>query len=319
MSYLKGNFIKIIVGYAALFLFVLVFFLYGISWAQINYPLFICFLALSLYFVLDFYFFNKKYKELSTMLKEKNYDFSNVQAYNPLEQKYIEIMNSSNQSHNENINMLKQKNDTNADYLLLWSHQIKTPLSALNLMSQKLPNSGEYMEQLFYVDAYIDMMLQFLKLDNINEDYRFEQFNIGDVIRDSIKFFRPVFINSNTAVQLDNIDVTVLSDKKLLGFVIKQIISNAIKYSPKGLIKIFMENNNTLVIEDNGIGIQAEDIPMLFKKGFTGYNGRQHQKSSGIGLFLSHEILTKINHSITISSTPGKGTIVKIGTAILDK
>ncbi|NMD37454.1 MAG: HAMP domain-containing histidine kinase [Christensenellaceae bacterium] len=312
MIYIKANYIKIIMGYFALLLFAFIFYLYGISWAQISYPLFICFLGLSLYFVLDFYFFNKKLKELNAMISEKNFDVKYIQANSPIEQKYIELINNMSSSHSNDINQLKQKNDANIDYLLLWSHQIKTPLSALNLMSQKLPNSSEYMEQLFYVDAYIDMMLQFLKLENINEDYRFEKFNIGDVIREVIRFFRPVFINSKTTVQLDNIDITVLSDKKLLSFVIKQIVSNAIKYSPKGIIKIYMESPNTLAVEDNGIGINAEDIPMLFKKGFTGYNGRQHQKSSGIGLFLSYEILSKINHNINISSKPGMGTVVKI-------
>ena len=312
-EYFKENLLKIGSGIAALLLFALVFYLYDIAWSIISYPLLICFIIYFTYILWDFFRYEKHSKSLDKMIAENSYDTSFLKPNLPLEKKYAELINSIQKNHSAELKQLKTKHDNIADYLLLWSHQIKTPLSALNLMSQKLPNSSEYMEQLFYVDAYIDMMLQFLKLDDINEDYMFESFNIGNVVRDALKFFRPVFINSNTSVQLDRLDVNVLSDKKLLSFVIKQLLSNAIKYTSGGTVKIYMENPHTLVVEDNGIGINAEDIPLIFKKGFTGYNGRQYQKSSGIGLFLCHDILEKINHSINITSTPSKGTVVRVG------
>lgn len=101
----------------------------------------------------------------------------------------------------------------------------------------------------------------------------------------------------------------------VLIFGVEQVLSNALKYTPKGTISIYLEPEQTLVIEDTGIGIAAEDLPRIFEKGFTGYNGRTDKKSTGIGLYLSRRILTKLSHTIVIESEPGKGTRVKIGLA----
>jgi signal transduction histidine kinase len=107
----------------------------------------------------------------------------------------------------------------------------------------------------------------------------------------------------------------VLTDEKWLLFVIEQVLSNALKYTNEGEISIYMDSSlpDTLVIEDTGIGIQEEDLPRIFEKGFTGYNGRSDKKSTGIGLYLCRRILNKLSHTINIESEVGKGTRVKIG------
>ena len=102
-------------------------------------------------------------------------------------------------------------------------------------------------------------------------------------------------------------------DEKWLLFVIEQILFNALKYTNEGKISIYMERNSVLVIEDTGIGIQSEDLPRVFEKGFTGYNGRNDKKSTGLGLYLCKRILTKLSHEINIESQVGKGTKVMIG------
>jgi len=114
---------------------------------------------------------------------------------------------------------------------------------------------------------------------------------------------------------LAELNCQVLTDEKWLVFVIEQLLSNALKHTPQGKISIYMDKNKskTLVIQDTGIGIQPEDLPRVFEKGFTGYNGRTDKKSTGIGLYLCKRILTKLSNTITIESEVGKGTVVKIG------
>lgn len=110
----------------------------------------------------------------------------------------------------------------------------------------------------------------------------------------------------------------MLTDEKWLCFVIEQILSNSLKYTPAGIISIRAEGT-ALIIEDTGIGIKAEDLPRVFERGYTGYNGRADKKSTGIGLYLCRRVLSRLGHTVSISSEPGRGTRVKIGLETPDR
>jgi len=105
--------------------------------------------------------------------------------------------------------------------------------------------------------------------------------------------------------------MTVLTDDKWLAFMIEQLLSNSLKYTSQGEIRIYADGK-ALVVEDTGIGISAEDLPRLGERGFTGYNGREDKKSTGLGLYLCRRILRALNHDIEINSAPGAGTVVRI-------
>ena len=105
----------------------------------------------------------------------------------------------------------------------------------------------------------------------------------------------------------ETVNSRVLTDEKWLVFVLEQLLSNALKYTRSGRISIHMEGKE-LVVEDTGIGIQAEDLPRVFEKGFTGYNGRTDKKSTGIGLYLCKSVMDKLRHQIRIESEVGIGT-----------
>ena len=107
----------------------------------------------------------------------------------------------------------------------------------------------------------------------------------------------------------------VLTDEKWLVFVLEQILSNALKYTKSGSIHIYLSPDapKTLVIEDTGIGIAAEDLPRIFEKGFTGCNGRTDKKASGIGLYLCRRICRNLSHTITAQSQTDQGTTIRIG------
>ena len=197
----------------------------------------------------------------------------------------------------------------------LWVHQIKTPIAALRLILQDEETNAakEINVQLFKIEQYVELVLQYLRLESPSTDYHFQQLELVDIIRDSIKKYAPLFIRKRLTLHYEEARCQVLTDAKWLGFVLEQILSNALKYTKEGSISIYLENKKTLVVEDTGIGISPEDLPRIGEKNFTGYIGRQDRKSTGLGLSLCKKILSKLGHTISIESEPGKGTKVSIG------
>lgn len=205
------------------------------------------------------------------------------------------------------------------EYYTMWVHQIKTPIAAMRLLLQSEGDVSrdEVQMELFKVEQYVEMALQYMRLGSETTDFVIEKLDLDRIVRDAVKKYSTIFIKKKITLDYSSIDVSVISDEKWLGFVLEQILSNALKYTHSGKISIYMdvEEPDTLVIEDTGIGIQAEDLPRVFDKGYTGYNGRKDKKSTGIGLYLCRRIMDKLGHTLSIESEVGKGTRVKLGLA----
>ncbi len=197
-----------------------------------------------------------------------------------------------------------------SDYYMMWAHQIKTPIAAMKLLLNGREDGFLLMEELFKIEQYVEMVLHYLRLESIASDMVLKECDLQTLVKQTVKKYSILFINSGLTLSLKEFDVKVLTDEKWLGFVLEQIISNSIKYTRKGTISIYMEPDRPkiLVIEDTGIGIRQEDIRRIFERGFTGYNGRMDKKSTGIGLYLCKQILNQLSHGITVSSKEGKGT-----------
>lgn len=240
-----------------------------------------------------------------TSLIEKDY-------YRIIEKIYQD--NIINQSHAQN----RYKNLQ--DITTLWAHQIKTPISAMRLLLQQdeSEENNEVKEELFEIEKYVQMLLGYYRLNSDTNDFVIRRVDCEPIIRTIIRQYAKFFIRKKIQIEVENLNIKVLSDEKWLGFVFEQILSNALKYTNEGIIKIYTENGHILVIEDTGIGIQEEDLPRLFEKGYTGYNGRSDKKSTGLGLYLCKMILTKLGHTITIESKINKGTKVKIDLGQID-
>ncbi|MCP9302984.1 histidine kinase [Leuconostoc sp. BM2] len=199
------------------------------------------------------------------------------------------------------------------DYYAMWAHQIKVPLSVLDLMNQTdTIEKYETSNQLLIVNQYLNMMLQFIRLKNLHQDLTFKPIHLQAIVRDVIKSYKLFFIRQNLSVSITGEDFTVVSDSKWIQFVLEQIIFNAIKYTSQGCIQVIFENHHQVVIKDTGIGIAASDLPRLFDKGYTGLNGRLENNSSGLGLFMVKQILSELGHDIKIASVVGSGTTVTI-------
>ena len=199
------------------------------------------------------------------------------------------------------------------DYYSMWVHQIKTPIAAMNfLLDNEELNQKNLQQELFKIERYVEMVLTYIRLDSISSDYVITKINLDEVVKDSVKKYATIFIKKKIKLNYVSHETMVISDKKWLSFAFEQILGNSVKYtSTSGEITI-ETCENKLVIEDNGMGIKEEDLPRIFEKGFTGFNGRYEKKSSGLGLYLCKKTLDKLGHHIEISSKVGEGTRIEI-------
>lgn len=199
------------------------------------------------------------------------------------------------------------------EYYTLWVHQIKTPIAALRVLLQSGEVDHALLEQeVFKIEEYVGMVLQYLRLESISSDLILNEYPLEDLVRQAVKKYGPLFITKKLSLKLEDFHLTVLTDEKWLVFALEQLLSNAIKYTPRGSIRIGLTEGKALFIQDTGIGILPEDLPRVFDRGFTGRNGRLDKRSTGIGLFLTKRILDRLHHPIKITSQVGRGTRVEL-------
>ncbi|MEG2505578.1 MAG: sensor histidine kinase, partial [Carnobacterium sp.] len=196
------------------------------------------------------------------------------------------------------------------DIIRVWSHQMKVPLAAIDLMTQTQVNSEELKNQVFSLENYLKILLEYQRINNLATDFRFEKVSMASLVKELVKKYSSFFIQKNLSIQIEG-EWLVNSDQRWLSLAVEQLLNNAVKYTKEGGILIKIKTGE-LIIQDSGIGILKEDLPRLFEHGFTGYNGRIQQKSTGLGLYLSKLILDKLEFEISINSEIGNGTSVTI-------
>lgn len=238
-------------------------------------------------------------------------------AKNLIEEDYQNIITKTYQDKSLLLYNADNKYSNMIDYYTMWAHQIKTPISAFRMIVQSMESGQEKMlmeQELFKIEQYVDMVLHYIRLENLSSDLKLAQYSLQNILRQTVKKYAIVFIHKKISLSLDDCDCKVTTDEKWITFVLEQILSNALKYTERGSISIYIDKDSEkiLIIEDTGIGISEEDIPRVFEKGFTGYNGRIDKKSTGIGLYLCKEIITRLSHKISITSKVGEGTKVVI-------
>lgn len=232
-----------------------------------------------------------------------------------IEGDYQELLTELLFRKNQKINSIKSSKKDILEYITLWTHQIKTPLTALQLLAAEIeePEKAEVLMYLFEIEQYSDMMLQYIRLEGDSTDYVLKAYQVRSMVNQAVKYFSRIFISNRITVKVEiPEDMKVVTDEKWMVFVLKQLISNALKYTKKGNVTIFMNEKKVLKIEDTGIGITAEDLPRIFERGYTGYNGRKDKKATGLGLFLVKQILQQLNHGIEIISEVNAGTTVMV-------
>ena len=333
LKYLKQKSKDIALYFIFAFIFGVIFYLYSLPSEAFFYALILCIsvtLGLLLY---EFITFIIKHRILLKQIDlEEIYSLDISESKNAIESDYQLLVDKLIKEKNELSEKQTKIITEMKDYYTMWAHQIKTPISALNLMFQVLevyPEEGsietkELKQELFKVDFYVDAVLQYLRLEDMSSDFKFDYYNLDSIVKQSVKKYATQFIYRKIKIELGNLDTMVLTDEKWISFVIEQLLSNAIKYTKSdGTVKIYLKetfnkNDKILVIEDTGIGISEEDLPRIFERGFTGYNGRLDKKSTGIGLYLCKKATNKLSHKISIESRYGVGTKVMIDMSSVD-
>ncbi|WP_414053071.1 sensor histidine kinase [Macrococcus animalis] len=196
-------------------------------------------------------------------------------------------------------------------YFLMWVHQIKTPITASKLL---LEEPDDYVvdnvrNEILQIDNYTNLALNYLKLMNQKTDMVFMEVSVDELIRPLIKRYAIQFIHHQTKLHYEKSEAVILTDAKWSSIMIEQILNNALKYARgKDVWIAYDETTKTLSIRDNGMGINASDLPKIFDQGFSGYNGRLNEKSSGIGLYIVRTIAKRLGHKVNVTSTLNEGS-----------
>ena len=281
------------------------------------------------YGIYDFIRYKKKCLELmDTALAVGERDYHLPDAGCLPEHIYQKMVHEEARERRRVVSEYDEKRGDMADYYTMWIHQIKTPIAAMRLLLEdRADGTGllagqQAAEELFKIEQYAEMALCYARLDSLSSDLLFKKYNVYGILKQAVKKYAVLFIGSGLSFSMEEFAVQAVTDEKWLAFVLEQILSNAIKYTKKGGISIYgadcagdrMEGEvSYLVIEDSGIGIRKEDLPRIFERGFTGCNGRLEKRSTGIGLYLSRQILDRLSHTIRVESEVGKGTKVILG------
>lgn len=296
-------------------IFIVTFALYRLPLAAVLYPVGIC-VALGLLFMIYDYRRIKKHhdslQEIRTFM-----DISVDRLPEPetiADRDYSRIIELLRDELSSTVTDMNLRYDNMIEYYTVWAHQIKTPIAAMKLHLQNEDSllSRTVSSELLRIEQYVEMVLVFLRLDSKSTDYVIKEYELDDIVRQAVKKFAGEFIARKLTLDYDEVGVLVITDEKWLLFVIEQVLSNALKYTRSGGISIYLENENVLCIKDTGIGVAYEDLPRIFEKGYTGYNGRGDKKASGIGLYLCKRICGNLGHNISAVSVPGEGTTIKI-------
>ncbi len=228
---------------------------------------------------------------------------------NVTEMQLHEIIRRLTEKNSENLTRIKSIQQNNSEYFTVWVHQIKTPISAIQMILQmeNIEFGSEISTELFKIEQYAEMALNFIRLDSDSNDLVIRRYDLDKIIRQAIRKYASVFIRRKIKIDYEPIKALVITDEKWLEFVIEQLLSNAVKYTVKGSVSIRFENN-ILSVRDTGIGIAPEDLPRIFEKGFTGMSGRTNSKSTGLGLYLCKTVCDKLGHKLYAESEIGNGS-----------
>ena len=313
-SYLKKNIKVYILFIVFIAIFFIIFYLYNLPLEALIYTGSFCFFAALIASFLDFVNYRESYKKLKFLEKNilneldalpKSLDIR-IDYYHKIIEKLYEDLEKLTQEN-------RKKNTDMVDYYSMWVHQIKTPIAAMNfLLDNEEVDQKNLQQELFKIERYVEMVLTYIRLDSTSSDYVITKINLDEVVKDSVKKYATIFINKKIKLNYVSHETMVISDKKWLSFAIEQILGNSVKYTSTGGEITIKTCENKLIVEDNGMGIKEEDLPRIFEKGFTGFNGRYEKKSSGLGLYLCKKTLDKLGHHIEISSKVGEGTRVEI-------
>lgn len=325
MSRLIKNYIKdhvkgiiVFVIYTAILAFT--FFIFNLPLESILYAFLVSLFPIFIITVIDFMFYRRRYIEIKTQEDNIINTLAKIEVTGSSTEKELVVISNKLTDRIEELSRKSSKEQKEAeDYYTMWVHQVKTPIAAMRLILQQenadsIANVALLKQELFRIERYTEMALNYQRLSSNSSDLSFKMYNVHEIAKKAVKKYAPIFIHKKISVNLHEFSNRVITDEKWLGFIIEQLLSNALKYTNRGegIIEIYMDENDMLYIKDNGVGISKEDLPRIFEKGYTGMNGRETNASTGLGLFLCKKTTEKLENTIEIESQEGIGTTAKL-------
>lgn len=335
-NFIKQNYIWILMIVTMSCIHLLYMYLIGARKQDLVYAAVLDAILLLITVLVGFFRYSSKVKALSNALKRPVEEQAQLpEATDDVEILYHRLLENQSIARSESESSAAIRQSQMRDYYSMWVHQIKTPISAMKLLlevereelgqlicddeqSQYLlsDNMDSFEDELFRIEEYVSMALQYQRVSSTENDFVLEKVSVDGVIRDTIKKYAKIMIRRHIGINYSGTGQVVYTDGKWLAFMLEQILSNAIKYTPQGIVTIETAEEKDrffITIKDTGIGIKAEDLPRVFEKGYTGYNGHADKKATGIGLYLCRQMADKLGHTIRMESEIGKGTKVWIG------
>lgn len=298
-------------GIICILIFMAVFALYGIDMRVIWYPLLLCAVVTVIFLLRGIVRDREKHRELEMLREAQDVDREMLpKPESWTEEDYQELVCAVQEKLRSERETQEEARKDMEDYYAMWVHQIKAPIAVMNVLLQQADTAEnrELRAELFRVEQYADMALSYVRLGEGTSDLVIQEYVLDEIIRKAVRKYAGQFIRKKIRLIYEGTDIRVLTDEKWLTFIIEQLLSNAIKYTSEGSVTITVDSGKKMTVTDTGIGIAPEDLPRIFEKGYTGYNGRMDKKSTGIGLYLCRMAAERLGHKLTAVSEPGRGS-----------
>lgn len=297
--------------------FLVIFVVYGLyfwQWGPAFYTVLVLTFVLLTAGALDFTVYRRRMYELRLLEKRAAQYLGDLpKTRDPMTAQYLALTAAVERRRRQELQQAEAWAAQARAYYTLWSHQVKTPMAAHALLLRDEKPDRQAMElELLKMGQYVDMALQYQRLDATENDLSVKRHSLDGLVRRTVKRVSPLFIGKQVGLELGELGREVLTDEKWLSFVLEQVLTNAVKYTPPGgKVRVRLaEGPCTLVVEDTGMGIRPEDLPRVFEWGYTGAAGRMEQRATGIGLALCRMAMDLLGHTIRLESAPGAGTRV---------
>lgn len=293
-----------------------------IEFTSVLYLNLLLFLAFNLFIIWRYQMEIKFTKELVELLEEDNEAWYVALPTALYKQDAVtrELLQSAAIRFSSRLSEVQSLSIQEGDYIAAWIHEVKTPLTAMKLMideHRQDPHFRKIETEWLRLHLLVDQQLSISRLPSLEKDYVLEKTNLQQLVSREVKELASWCMEKNVAVEFDGEGIDIVADVKWCRFIIRQLLTNAIKYSPiGGTITIIMKENEmghtVLQIQDEGPGIAPHDLPRIFEKGFTGGAGRIHNAASGLGLYLAKMVASKMGITLTATTEVGKGTRIGI-------
>ena len=323
IDYFKDKFVFLSVNLIIFIIISIIMFFANTSLAVIFLTFCIWFLPLIIYMLVEYIKYRRYFLDIKNTLEDLDKKYLLPEVIDEpnffIGEEINNIFKELSRDMHENVKHYKNIQEEYREYIEMWVHEIKTPISSTKLLIEN--NNNEVTKkidtQINKIENFVEQVLYYSRSDEVGKDYIIKEINLSEIVKKVVKKNQRDFIGKRISLQLGELDEVIYSDTKWVEFILNQIIVNSIKYCKGKDDKVIIDskklgNSVVLTIEDKGVGIIERDLKRVFEKGFTGENGRIFGKSTGIGLYLCKKLCEKLGLGLNIGSEVNKGTKVSI-------